>query len=250
MIDETLFPKYLAKVRDTLKSTYKNYNFKSVDLSFLINASSVFSSNIEGNSVDLNSFMNYKMSAGKIKPKKEICEIEDLIRAYEFAGENELNEKNLLKAHKILSKRFVGVSRRGVYRKEKIGVFGRSGLIYLAAPQEILKKEMKIFWGRIEDLLKKKLTLEEVFYFAAQIHLAFAHIHPFVDGNGRAVRLLEKWFLAKKLGENAWKISSEEFYFKNRPKYYKNLNLGVNYFELDYSKALPFLVMLPKALAL
>jgi len=37
------------------------------------------------------------------------------------------------------------------------------------------------------------LTDSELF-FAALIHLVFVKIHPFDDGNGRAARLLEKWF--------------------------------------------------------
>jgi Fic family protein len=32
------------------------------------------------------------------------------------------------------------------------------------------------------------------------IHLRLAQIHPFRDGNGRAARLIEKWFVAEKLG--------------------------------------------------
>ncbi|WP_220392957.1 Fic family protein [Chitinophaga lutea] len=33
------------------------------------------------------------------------------------------------------------------------------------------------------------------------IHLVFVKIHPRADGNGRSARLLEKWFLAVKLGK-------------------------------------------------
>ena len=66
---------------------------------------------------------------------------------------------------------------------------------------------------------KQKLcprNIEEVFYFASMLHLVFAHIHPFQDGNGRAARLLEKWFLASKLEDKAWLIQSEKFYKENK----------------------------------
>jgi len=78
--------------------------------------------------------------------------------------------------------------------------------------------------------------------------LVFAHIHPFHDGNGRAARILEKWFLASKLEDKAWLIQSEKYYKENIKEYYKNINLGVNFYELNYDKCLPFLLMLPKAL--
>jgi len=62
----------------------------------------------------------------------------------------------------------------------------------------------------------------------------FVNIHPFVDGNGRATRLIEKWFLAKKLGDKIWCITSEKNYWTHRTNYYKNLQLGANYYVVKY----------------
>ena len=76
----------------------------------------------------------------------------------------------------------------------------------------------------------------------------FVNIHPFVDGNGRATRLIEKWFLARKLGDHAWFITSEKNYWVNRPAYYKNLQNGANYYEVKYERSIPFLLMLPNSL--
>ncbi|HSZ85970.1 MAG TPA: Fic family protein, partial [Puia sp.] len=75
------------------------------------------------------------------------------------------------------------------------------------------------------------------------------NIHPFNDGNGRAARLLEKWFLSQLLGETAWYIQSEIYYYKHVNEYYKNLNhLGIFYEKLDYAKSDKFSQMLPYAI--
>ena len=111
------------------------------------------------------------------------------------------------------------------------------------------KKLMGLLWKDIEQLKKEKLTTAEVFYFASFIHVVFVNIHPFEDGNGRAGRLLEKWFIAEKLGKKTWFMQTELNYYENVNDYYKNLNrLGMYYDELDYSKTMPFLLMLPKSL--
>jgi hypothetical protein len=51
------------------------------------------------------------------------------------------------------------------------------------------------------------------------------------------------------LGEKAWFIPSERNYYDHHQTYYYNLRLlGLEYPELDYGKALPFLLMLPNSL--
>lgn len=82
---------------------------------YLTKASAVYSSNIEGNSVDLNSYMNYELSRTNSKPGKEIEEIENLIAAYGFAQQNWLTEANLLHCHKGFSATFLIKSKRGAY---------------------------------------------------------------------------------------------------------------------------------------
>lgn len=215
---------------------------------YLTKSSAVYSSNIEGNSIDLNSYMNYEMNKDKFKVGKEIEEIEDLIEAYGFAQSNRLNEKNVLHCHKIFSKTLLIRSKRGKYRIEQVGVFGKSGLAYMAVEPELVEKEMNVFFQDINELITSDLNETEVLYFASLIHLRFAHIHPFRDGNGRAARLIEKWFVAEKLGPYFWKMPSEEYYKKNQANYYETINLGVNFYELNYNRCMGFLEMLPNCL--
>jgi Fic family protein len=241
---------YIQKIGHEIPRLIQNYDFSENNAGFdyLTKSSAIYSSNIEGNSIDLNSYMNYELNKNKFKVGKEIEEIEDLIEAYIFAQKNNLNEKNLLTCHKIFSETLLIKSNRGKYRIEQVGVFGKSGLAYMAIEPEFVGQAMKTFFLDIEELISSNLNEKEVFYFASLIHLKFAHIHPFRDGNGRAARLLEKWFIAEKLGRDFWKISSEEFYKVNQANYYEKINLGVNYYELNYDNCLGFLEMLPNCL--
>jgi Fic family protein len=70
-----------------------------------------------------------------------------------------------------------------------------------------------------------------------------------MDGNGRSARLLEKWFLASKLGKAAWSVNSEKYYWDHRPAYYQHIALGFNYYALHWERCIHFLLMLPTAMA-
>ncbi len=241
---------YKKSIGNEISKLIENFDFSESrgEFEYLTKSSAVYSSNIEGNSIDLNSFMNYEINKDKFKAGKEIEEIEDLIEAYRFAQTNKLNEKNLLHCHKIFSETLLIKSKRGKYRIEQVGVFGKTGLTYMAVEPEFVKNEMSLFFQDINELLASELDETEVFYFASLIHLRFVHIHPFRDGNGRAARLIEKWFIAEKSGHKFWKIPSEEYYKNNLTKYYETINLGVNFYELNYDNCIGFLKMLPNCL--
>jgi len=87
------------------------------------------------------------LSQDKLKPHKEIQEIEHLILAYEFAQANPLTEKIFLRCHKLFAKTLVIENNQGKYRNEKVGVFGPSGLVYLAIEPELVKEAMSEFFS-------------------------------------------------------------------------------------------------------
>ena len=250
ILKQEYFNDYKNQLKIDVESTFatiKNKPQTLDDFKFYLANSAVHSSNIEGNTVNFDTYL--KSSEFNLHLKtKEIKEIEDLIAAYQFARENHLTLDNILKAHEILTQSILIKKERGKIRKVKVGVRSEGLLIYLAVEPEFIKQELEKLFSDISLLLKAKLTTTEIFYFAAYIHLVFVNIHPFVDGNGRATRLIEKWFLAKMLGENAWFIRSEKNYWDNRPTYYTNLQIGVNYYEVKYEKSVPFLLMLPNSL--
>jgi len=250
ILRQDLFYEYKNQLNIDIESAFASIKEKPQtveDFKFYLANSAVHSSNIEGNTISFDTYL--KASEFNLHLKtKEIKEIEDLIAAYQYARENELSLEDILKAHEILTTSILVKKERGKIRKVKVGVRSDGRLIYLAVEPEFVKQELVKLFGDISILLKTKLTTTEVFYYAALIHLVFVNIHPFVDGNGRATRLIEKWFLAKKLGDNSWFITSEKNYWDNRPTYYKNLQLGVNYYEVKYEMSIPFLSMLPNSL--
>jgi len=149
-----------------------------------------------------------------------------------------------------LSKHFIATDWRGKYRHQNMYVATDDGRIeYVAAMPHIVEQEMLSFFQDIKQLSKENLSIEEVFFYAAMIHLVFVKIHPWSDGNGRSARLIEKWFLAEKLGSQSWFIQSEKMYYQFHQTYYRNIRaLGLEYPELEYKNALPFILMLPNTI--
>lgn len=252
IISNALLEDYKRNIPDNLSETFEKLTDAEIsteNFSFYTSVSSVFSSKIEGEDIELDSYIKHKKFGIEFLPDYT-KKIDDLYNAYIFAKENKLNEINTSKAHKLLSKHIVSVHKQGKVRTQNMYVSTPDGKIeYVAASPFEVPNELQKFYTDIETLLKNELTIDEVFYFASMIHLVFVKIHPWNDGNGRSARLIEKWFLAQKLGGNAWFIQSEKNYYKQHQTYYNNIRLlGLEYTELDYSKSLPFLLMLPNSL--
>jgi Fic family protein len=140
--EKTYLDSYKESIGNEIPKLIEQFDFFETNAGFdyLTKSSAVYSSNIEGNSIDLNSFMNYEMNKDKFKVGKEIEEIEDLIEAYTFAQTNPLNEINVLNCNKLFSKTLLIKSKRGKYRVEQVGVFGKTGLSYSAVEPEFLEK--------------------------------------------------------------------------------------------------------------
>jgi Fic family protein len=252
IIQDNLLVQYCNQVDKELKNNFDKLVDAEIStdiFSFYTSVASVYSSKIEGENIELDSYIKHKKFGIKFLPDYT-KKIDDLYTAYTFAKTNVLNKVNISEAHKLLSKHLVAKNQQGKLRTQNMYVSTPDGRIeYVAATPSALESEMEKFYHDIALLLKTELTIQEVFFFAAMIHLVFVKIHPWNDGNGRSGRLLEKWFLGQKLGEKAWFIPSERNYYEQHQTYYNNIRaLGLEYPELDYSKALPFLLMLPNSI--
>ncbi len=87
----------------------------------------------------------------------------------------------------------------------------------------------------IDDLLKyvnENKTKLDPLIIAGIFHKQFVIIHPFVDGNGRTARLATKVLLAG-MGLNTFNLFSfENYYNQNVTKYFQNVGLVGNYYDL------------------
>lgn len=254
IIPTDLLPSYLEQVPAGLSEAFEALHDAEIStdsFSFYTSVSSVFSSKIEGENIDLDSYVKHKKFGIEFAPDYT-QKIDDLYNAYLFAQKNKLNSKTIAEAHKLLASHIVAKNWQGVFRKSNMYVSTPEGRIeYVAASPDEVKTEMSKFVADLDILMQREMSIEEVFFFASMIHLVFVKIHPWNDGNGRSGRLIEKWFLAEKLGDKARFLQSEKMYYQQYQIYYKNLRvLEIEYQELEYDKALPFLLMLPTSLSL
>lgn len=211
--------------------------------------SAVYSSQVEGSKVTLNIFTATLEAAGNRPKPKDIQEVHDLVLAYEFARTHTLTTANLLQAHRILSNLLVNANDQGAWRTKGVKVGNAFTTVYMAPHQTSVPALMDQLMAETKALLARELQLDEVFYYAALLHLAFVKVHPFIDGNGRAGRLLEKWFLAAHLGPIAWRIRSEKYIINHRDEYYHTLGrLGPDWGTLQWDQCIPFLLLLPRSL--
>ncbi len=254
LLPNTLVEEYIENVTDAFLKKYLllEESELSVDMfSFYTSVSAVFSSKIEGEPIELDSYVKHKRFGIEFLPDYT-RKIDDLYDAYQFAKSNPCNKENIEQAHRIITANILPKQKQGKLRKGNMYVTTRDGRIeYVAASPFVVEAEMNKFYKDLARIASVNLSIPEVFFYAALLHLVFVKIHPFDDGNGRTSRLIEKWFLGEKLGEKAWLIQSEKNYYKHHQVYYKNIRLlGLEYDDLDYSKALPFLLMLPQSLTI
>lgn len=253
IISDVLLEKYKNELGFNLGEALRRLEetfVRTDSFNFYTSVAVITSSKIEGEPMEVDSYVKHKIQHIEYLPELT-QKPNDLFRAYIYAKENRLTRDHFSQAHRLLTEHLLPEHWRGIYRRNEMVVMEhKTGKIqFEATPAHLLESEMEKLWQDIDYLLHQELSLEETFYYASFIHLLFVCIHPFNDGNGRAARLLEKWFLSDKLGNTAWYIQSEQYYYRHVETYYRNLNrLGMFYEQLDFMRAEPFLTMLPGSL--
>jgi Fic family protein len=179
--------------------------------------SSVYSAQIEGNSLTPDDIENTEEDDEK---QYERQEIENIIQALTTLRENGIPDvidvPYLLNLHKLIMNKLVHTSQSGVIRREPSAIFdGNGNVIYMTPPPAELNK-------LIISLLHLINESNDLFPLikAPLVHLCFEKIHPFLDGNGRVGRLIFQAILAKYHYHFNWLISIEELLQQKKHTYY------------------------------
>jgi Fic family protein len=170
---------------------------------------------IEGNTFDEAKVTNVINGKTVLGTMREIEEVKGAIKAYDYLDKYKYkDEKDLLKAHKILMEKLL--DNAGIYRNTNVGVGGKDGVTHVAPPPSFVPQLM----GNIFSWLKT--TDEHLLIVSCIFHYEFEFIHPFSDGNGRIGRLWQTIIL-KSFKDFFAYIPIESIVRNNQQHYYKAL---------------------------
>lgn len=189
---------------------------------------------IENNSLSLKQITAIIEGKHVLGNPNEIKEVKNSIQAYDLLlSLNPYNEKDLLKAHKLMMQDLV--ERNGKYRTGGVGIFDGEKVVHLAPPADRVPELMfDLFkWIKISDV--HPLIKSCVF------HYEFEFIHPFQDGNGRIGRLWQTVILKDWKEIFAW-LPVETLIKENQKEYYNVL--GVSDSDANSTKFIEFMLSL------
>ena len=170
---------------------------------------------IEGNTFDEDKVTNVINGKTVLGTMKEIEEVRGAIEAYDYLDNyNYKNEKDLLKAHKILMTKLL--ENAGIYRSSNVGVGGKDGVTHVAPPPNFVPQLMNDIFSWL------KTTEEHMLIVSCIFHYEFEFIHPFSDGNGRIGRLWQTVIL-KSFKDMFAYIPIESMVRNHQHLYYKAL---------------------------
>ena len=131
------------------------------------------------------------------------------------ASKKSINHEDIFTLHRILAAEVMDQGTAGRYRTIAVRVGG-----YVPPPPgdvSGLMFELLTWWNKESAKLSPVLS-------SAILHSRFEAIHPFADGNGRSGRALALWELYRRGFDTHHIFSVDEFYWQDRPRYYRELD--------------------------
>ena len=161
-----------------------------VDLRRQVDVSSIYSSCvIEGNTLTLDQATDVINGKRVIGPKKDILEIKNAHKLYGMINEfNPSQEKDLLRAHKILMEGLVASA--GQFRRTGVVVATQGKVLHTAPPHQRVGELI----SQLFDFINQSKDLHQLIT-SSIFHYEFEFIHPFEDGNGRIGRFWQTLML-------------------------------------------------------
>lgn len=189
---------------------------------------------IENNSLSLKQITAIIEGKHVLGNPNEIKEVKNSIQAYDLLlSLNPYNEKDLLKAHKLMMQDLV--ERNGKYRTDGVGIFDGEKVVHLAPPADRVQELMFDLFKWLKESDVHLLIKSCVF------HYEFEFIHPFQDGNGRMGRLWQTVILKEWKEIFAW-LPVETLIKENQKEYYNVL--GTSDSEANSTKFIEFMLSL------
>ena len=209
------------------------------------------STGIEGNQLNIHQVEAvYKHQKIEAQPR-DIFEVENYLKAIRYIEQvvekkQRITQKTILKIHQLVTDKTLPAEQCGRYRTGKIYVVRRRlGLpgetVYTGPSAKLVPKLM----SDLIDWLKQSQDKDiHPVIVAGIIHQEIAAIHPFSDGNGRTARALATLILYQRGYDFRRLFALEDYYNKDRQKYYQAINIGKNYQErrTDFTPWLEYFV--------
>ena len=234
-------PKLLANIKriSTIVFDLNNKSFPKVILADLERKareiSAYASTSIEGNPLPLTDVKNILKTRPPFIRNSE-REVLNYNEALLWLNENVKKQFTffdlplVFRIHKTIMKGLILPSRWGKIRQEPVFVNDpRTGETTYWPPDHQdsagLLKELFTFISTNEETLDPLII-------AGLFHKQFVVIHPFMDGNGRTVRLATKVLLAR-MGLNTFNLFSfENYYNQNVSTYFQQVGVHGNYYDI------------------
>ena len=195
--------KYLIKTNPTLR---KQNQIKTIHSSL----------SIEGNTLTEEQITAILENKRVVGPEKDIIEVLNALEVYKNLKNFKYNnEKDFLKAHKLLLKNLI--LKAGYYRNQGVGIVKGSKVEHIAPPYQNVPFLMKDLFEYLKDRTELNLIKSCVFHYEMEF------IHPFIDGNGRMGRLWQTLILMEQYPVFEF-LPFETLISKNQIEYYEALS--------------------------
>jgi Fic family protein len=194
------------------------------------------STSIEGNRLSLEQVTDLAHGREVMATRRDKQEVLNYLKVLEAIDKltdgKEIYEKDILNIHKLVTQETLeNPSDCGVYRNRYVVVANRlTGEVFFRPPSN--EDVPGLVRNLIEWLSSSEAKTLDSVVEAGIAHYEFVRIHPFVDGNGRAARVLATLILYLRGFDAKQFFCLDDYYDSDRQAYYKVLQ-GVDQKTLD-----------------
>ena len=203
--------KYKEFSKQTIAAREKYYEWFVTSFTFNSNA-------IEGSTITLEetSMILFEKITPPNRTLREVKEVENHKKAFDYmlTHKGDIDKRFALKLHRILTADILQKEESGKFRKVQVFIRGE--------PQMPPRAELvALEFDKLMKWYNKNKKRYDPVIVASYFHTAFEGIHPFVDFNGRAGRLLLNFILLKN------KLPAIDIRNREKMEYYKTIKNAV-----------------------